>query len=145
MENPRKYFGLAVFIFVFNKDQSKILLIKRNEEKRKKFGFDWGNIGGKVEPGEQLLEAAVREINEEIGLETLPERLKFLFFEEAVKKGIVSNVHFFYSLSIEENSNLKINHESDEFQWFSLDNLPQSMIDKPEKIKKSVDLINKGD
>ena len=47
MENRR--FGLGVFCMIFNKDFSKILLVKRNEEKRKKYGADWGNIGGRIE------------------------------------------------------------------------------------------------
>jgi len=74
MENIR--FGLGVFVLIFNKDFSKILLIKRNEEKRNKFGADWGNIGGKIEFRETSAQACAREIKEEIGLNLNPKKLK---------------------------------------------------------------------
>ena len=35
----------------------------------------WGSIGGAVEPGESLVEAAVRELHEETGIRVAPDRL----------------------------------------------------------------------
>lgn len=76
-------FGLGVFICVFNRDFSKILLLKRNEEKRKKWGADWGNIGGKIELGETSLKACLREVKEEAGLDLDSQFLKLLFVKES--------------------------------------------------------------
>jgi hypothetical protein len=39
MEKPTR-FGLGVFVCIFNRDFSKILLLKRNEEKRKTWDAD---------------------------------------------------------------------------------------------------------
>ena len=54
-------FGLGVLICIFNRAFSKMLLLRRNEEKRKKCGADWGNVGGRVELGELLIDACLRE------------------------------------------------------------------------------------
>ena len=50
---------------VYNKDEDKILMCKRAKEPYKgKFNL----VGGKVEAGEDELEAAYRELNEETGI-----------------------------------------------------------------------------
>jgi len=138
-------FSLSAFTFVFNKDFSKILLIKRNEEKRKKWGFDWGIIGGKVEIGELSNEAVIREIKEEIGIEVNSSQLKFLWFEERPSKVHTSAVHFFYTAVIDENSDIKINEESDEYSWYEIKNVPTSMIETPDKIRNAINLAIRKD
>jgi 8-oxo-dGTP pyrophosphatase MutT (NUDIX family) len=54
MENKDRKFGLGVIMLILNRDLSKILLLKRNAEKRARNGLDWGNVGGRVELGEYL-------------------------------------------------------------------------------------------
>src|SRR3990172_3673354 len=120
MENKPKRFSLSVFTYIFNNELSKILLIKRNEEKRRKWGFDWGIVGGCVEPGEFLINAAVREIKEETGIDIKPENLVFAHFKENPSEEEVSGVQFFYASTLEENKNVIINNESDEFRWFEI-------------------------
>ncbi len=52
-------------IIVYNKEDSKILMCKREKEPYKgKFNL----VGGKVEPNEQELNAAYRELQEETGI-----------------------------------------------------------------------------
>jgi len=131
-ERPRS----AVFLYIFNKDFSKILLVKRNKEKRKKWGFDWGTVGGKIDFGENSREACVREVKEETGLEIEAEDLNFAFFEEKPKEDRDLLIHFFYSVSINESTEINLNKEADEFRWFNVENLPESMIDTEEYIKK---------
>ena len=123
-------------MYIFNKDFSKILLIKRNKEKREKWGFDWGAIGGKIDLGENSKESCVREAREEIGLKLEKEDLNFAFFEEKPKEDRDLLVHFFYSVSIDENTEVNLNEESEEFKWFRIENLPESMIDTEERIRK---------
>lgn len=133
-------FSLSVFIYIFNKDLSKILLIKRNKEKRDKWGFDWGTIGGKIEPGELSIETGIREAKEEIGIRLKPEQFKFLFFEERPSKFYTPAVHFFYYLILDEGIKITINQESDEYCWFDLSNLPKKMVDSKERILKILNL-----
>jgi 8-oxo-dGTP diphosphatase len=56
---------LGTCIIVVNKDQSKVLLGKRKNAVRSRM---WGMPGGKVEVGEKLKEAAIREVEEETGI-----------------------------------------------------------------------------
>lgn len=135
MENRK--FGLGVFACIFNKNFSKILLVKRNEEKRKKYGADWGNIGGRIELGETSVQGCLREIKEEIGLNLDPKKLKLLeILEHPYHSTEIHGVQFIYSASISEKEKITINDESDEYRWFSLKNLPDKMLDSKKDILK---------
>jgi ADP-ribose pyrophosphatase YjhB (NUDIX family) len=133
MENKR--FGLGVFACIFNKDFSKILLVKRNEEKRKKYGADWGNIGGKIEFGETSIQGCLREIREEIGLKLKTSDLILLQIKEQPNyHPTVHGIHFIYAASIDEKEKIVINDESEEYRWFSMKNLPDKMLDSEKDI-----------
>lgn len=133
MENRK--FGLGVIICIFNRDFSKILLLKRNEEKRNKNKADWGNIGGRVELGEKLIDACIREAREEIGVTLKPEKLKLIEIKETpYLTDIFHAIHFVYVTSIDENTNIIVNHESESYEWFDMKNLPNRMIDSKKDI-----------
>ena len=130
-------FGLGVLICVFNKDFSKILFLKRNKEKREKDGIDWGNVGGRVELGELLIDACLREAKEEIGVNINPEKLKLIDIKETpYLSDIFHAIHFVYATTLDENQKITINNESEEFKWFRLDSLPDKMFDSKEYIIK---------
>src|SRR3989344_2184817 len=130
-------FGLGVLICVFNKDFSKILFLKRNKEKREKDGIDWGNVGGRVELGELLIDACLREAKEEIGVNINPEILKLIDIKETpYLSDIFHAIHFVYATTLDENQKITINNESEEFKWFRLDSLPDKMFDSKEYIIK---------
>jgi ADP-ribose pyrophosphatase YjhB (NUDIX family) len=135
MKTERK-FGLGVLILIFNKDYSKILLLKRNEEKRKKNNADWGFVGGRVELGEKITEACAREIREETSIKTNTTDLKLVDIKE---NPFLTEIHhavwFIYSANIDENIKITLNDESEESRWFNLDNLPDRMIDSKEEAK----------
>ena len=133
-------FSLSVFLYIFNKDASKLLMIKRNEGKRKKWGFDWGIIGGIVEPGELSIEAGIREAQEEIGVTLKEQQIRFLFFEERPSAVHTPAVHFFYAIKLDEHLKITINEESDEFKWQPVNSLPESMLDK-ERIQKVLQIL----
>ncbi|MAG52582.1 MAG: hypothetical protein CMH62_01330 [Nanoarchaeota archaeon] len=122
--------GRAVFLIIFNKDNSKILMLKRNAKKRNLWKTSWGNIGGKIDPGESSSEAIIREAFEEIGIKFNEESLSLLHIKEVphARKNW-HPIHFFYGTSIEENEIIKINSESDEYSWFNIENLPEDMFD----------------
>ena len=137
MENINKIFGLGVFVCVFNKDFSKILLVKRNEEKRKKYGADWGNIGGKIEFGETSIQGAAREIKEEIGLNLNPKKLKLIEIKEQPDyHPTVHGIQFIYATSIDEKEKITINDEAEEYRWFDVKNLPDKMLDSKKEVVK---------
>lgn len=130
-------FGLGVIICIFNRDFSKILLLKRNEEKRNKNKADWGNVGGRVELGEKLIDACIREAREEIGVILKPEKLKLIEIKETpYLTNIFHAIHFIYATIIDENENITLNDESDEYKWFKLKELPDKTLDSKEHIIK---------
>lgn len=55
-----------VVIFLFNKDYSKILMIKRNKPPYKNC---YNGVGGKIEEGENEFQATIRECKEETGID----------------------------------------------------------------------------
>jgi len=141
-EKQRVPVGLGVFVVIFNRDFSKILLLKRNEEKRIIWNADWGNIGGVIESREHSLDAVIREAKEEAGLELEKNEVKLIEVKEMPNfSKAYHGIQFIYLTTIDESVPIKINNESDEFRWFSVDNLPDRMLDKPEFIK---DIRNKA-
>jgi ADP-ribose pyrophosphatase YjhB (NUDIX family) len=139
MEKNERKFGLGVIVFIFNRDFSKILLLKRNKSKRELNKADWGNPGGRVEWGEKLTEACVREVKEESDIDLDPKQLKLLNIKEITKNPIAPTVHFLqfiYATKIDEKEKAKINEESEEYGWFNLKNLPDKTLDSKEDIIK---------
>lgn len=70
-------FGACVFVM---NDDGLILGITRKNEPDK-----WGIVGGKVEMGEAPLEAALRELKEETGLEVRPDARITLIYQDEHK------------------------------------------------------------
>src|SRR3989344_9012106 len=139
MENRK--FGLGVIVCIFNRDFSKILLLKRNEEKRNRNKADWGNVGGRVELGEKLIDACLREAKEELGVDLNPKKLKLIEVKETpYLTDIFHAIHFVYAGIFNENEKIILNFngelESDEYKWFNLKELPDKTLDTKEDLIK---------
>jgi len=125
-DNEITKFCLVSFCCIFNKDMSKILLIKRNKIKREKYGIHWSNIGGKVELDEDALTACIRELKEEADLNLKPEDLTLLFIEEDLKTFKHTHVVYFaFATLLDEDTKIKINSEAEEYRWFNVSDLPE--------------------
>ena len=139
-------FGLGVIVHIFNRDFSKILLLKRNEEKRNRNKADWGNVGGRVELGEKLIDACLREAKEEIGVDLNHKKLKLIEVKETpYLTDVFHAIHFVYATILDEDEKIILNFngelESDEYGWFKLTNLPDKTLDKKEDI---IEIANKS-
>ena len=139
VEQKDRKFGLGVLIYIFNKDFSKVLLLKRNEEKRKRNKKDWGSVGGRVDLGEKLINTCLREAKEEIGVDLNPKNIKLLKVSETpFLTDIFHTIHFVYTTVLDENEKIILNfngeHESDEYRWFKLTDLPDKTLDNKKEI-----------
>lgn len=98
---------------IIRNKQGKILLAT---------GIKWQNKwvvpGGHIDPGEKILECALREGKEETGLDLKP--ITILQFDEMINPPLFHrSAHFIYfdCLLEAENSNVKLNKELTEYKW----------------------------
>ena len=95
----------------------KILLLHRQDHKPQ--GNTWAVPGGKVDKGEDLLDALVREVKEEIGLDL--DRNGYIFFEKYFLRhpGWDLMYHVYY-IQLQELPKIYLNTgEHKDYQWLS--------------------------
>lgn len=97
---------------------NKMLFILRDDKPTIDEPNKWGLPGGVVEAGESFDAALKREFNEELGI--VPANIRFFgYLEIADRVGAL----YIVTLSDEEVSRLKLGDESQEFKFFSYDEL----------------------
>lgn len=121
----------GVIIFVIN-DKNQILLSKRSANKKYNPN-KWEVCGGHVHAGEEIEEAAVREITEELGLNKNEVTLSSLLYKECFKNKTDSHIFYYYYIKCNKGATeFKIQeNELSEVKWFEID--------------KIIELINKKD
>jgi len=134
IKDDYKTFHVGVNVFVL-KDE-KLLLGKRKNV----FGAGtWGLIGGHLEPGETMIDAAKREILEETGLE-----IKDLIFSNLVNN-CGQEEHYlqigFVATEFSGEPYIKEPDRCEELRWFNLNELPKDLF--PPHIKQIENYIKK--
>jgi 8-oxo-dGTP diphosphatase len=74
LHRPRDFNPTIEAAGVFCEYEGRLLYLKRHSDSVE--GLTWGIPGGKLEPGEKPMEAALRELAEESGIQASPESLK---------------------------------------------------------------------
>ena len=110
---------IAVGVLVIDKD--KALIIKRGEEPNK---FLWSIPGGLVEIGEELEEAAIREVKEEMGIDIKIEKMIGIF--NCINRN-KNEIEYHYVIidyiAREFTGSIKTNKEILDFKWMKFNEL----------------------
>ena len=121
---------LGVGVFVID-DSGHVLL-----EKRSDCGL-WGLPGGKIEPGESVADAAVREVKEESGLDIRITRLLGIYSEPADRIVVYPDNHderHLIDIVLEaavSGGSLTLSEESLELKFFEVARLPEDAVLAP--------------
>lgn len=108
--------GASVWL-VKREDEKTFVLFQKRSEKVQHGGFYDSSAGGHVDAGEDILIAAIRETEEEIGLKLSPDELKLVCSYMTDKKFIT----VYLSDRTGKNDELKLNDEVESVEWVSLD------------------------
>lgn len=108
----------------------KVLLLQRSFTEKFMPGA-WGLPCGKIEHGEDLETAAIRELHEESGLSGTVERLVG-YSTFLSQKGDVDlhNVQINFLMSVPSDVEVVLDHSSEAYQWMSLDDVATSDLDE---------------
>lgn len=124
----------AAGIFVQCKD--KILLLKRH--KNDSWGETWGLPSGGVEEGEEFVDTAVRELEEEISLVVSKEELEDLdFFNHLAEES--EFIYRIYRLIVEKEYKPELSEEHDDFIWVTPKEAKELKLIHPEVFTKLLD------
>ena len=124
----------GAFVCVFDSEYLKILMLKRRHNKEWEDKGGWGNIGGSVEPDETPVQACIREAREEIGVDLKHEDLVPVYVRKVPESEPNEYLMHFYATSIDINTQIVLNDESDEYRWFNIYALPENMLDDKKDI-----------
>lgn len=108
------------------------LLLSRRRDPLPQFNGLWHLPSGKLDAGESLLDAAVREAEEEIGVRIEPGDLTHVHTSHATGYGIEPRVGLFFETL--RWAGEPVNREPQkcsELGWFDPDDLPADMIEYP--------------
>lgn len=103
-----------------------VLMLKRSKEETSSKG-KWECPGGHIKKGETAWEAAKRETEEEIGrkINNKPIAVISTWIDpEHTKKYVM------YIVRVNKKFKPKLSHEHSDGKWFSINDLPENMIDK---------------
>lgn len=121
--------------------QGKVLLLRRSDRVRTYKGL-WGGVAGYVEPGEQPLQTAYKELREETGL--TPDLVRLVAQAEPIAFTDVYQgerydwtIHPFL-FELLKDKNLKIDWEHSEYRWVKNEDLPayQTVPHFPETVQR---------
>lgn len=139
METTKKM-GAGFGVMLLKNNQ--ILLGRRHEDPEKASSLmhgegTWTMPGGKLHFGEELKEAALRELSEETSIVARKEDLKVI----SLTNDIVPDAHFvtigFLCEKFEGQAKTMEPDEIVEWQWFDLKNLPKPIFPPSQKILKN--------
>lgn len=98
--------------------EGKFLLLRRSSEKYPEVGAKWDIVGGRINPGEPLVENLKREIKEEVNLDLL-DQPELVAAQDILRVPGRHVVRLTYTADITGEPKLDDDHT--EFQWLTLE------------------------
>lgn len=137
--NPQFYVSVDCIIFGFDKGSLKLLLLKRNFEPAK---GSWSLMGGFVQDGESVDDAAKRVLAELTGLENVYMEQVGTFGEVDRDPGErVISVAYYTLININEyDRNLVQQHNA---HWVEINEIPPLVFDHPQMVKQARIMLQK--
>jgi len=111
----------AVGIWFYCLSTQRHLYLMRND---KKYNGYWALPGGKIEPGEALMETIERECTEEMG--SMPEYIKIIPVEKFTANSNYFSYHTFFCL-VQEEFCPDLNHEHIGYAWINSGTIPKPL------------------
>lgn len=110
--------NVQAFVFC-NSPSFKVLILKRTPERS---GY-WQPVCGGVEPGEERIDAVIREISEETGITNITSiiDLEYTFAYKETKHSNLMNMRdYCYAAQIEYQADIQLSDEHEAYKWCSL-------------------------
>lgn len=119
----------ASIVFVSREGESGTEVLLQHRNQTHMLPNIWDGVGGHVEAGESVREAAQRELKEEVGLDIAIEDLSFLMVTHNQISPTERYYNFFFKTArFNGTPEILEPHKHDALQWFSLKNLPSPII-----------------
>lgn len=150
--HSKGFWHKVVHIWIIN-SEGKLLLQKRSAEKKTNPNMWTTSVSGHLSAGDNSIDGAVREIDEEIGLKTNKDELKYLFTvsEEKIKSEIINRELIdVYLLRKDVNiKDLKLQEEEvSDIKWVTLSEFEQmvytnneNLVEHKEMHKKLIEIL----
>ena len=100
-----------------------ILLLRKPARK----GGDYGLIGGRIDPGESVLDALIREVYEEAAIHILPENLRLVHIIHRYRNESDIFHFFFYASDWQGELRNREPSKAQYLKWFAYDQLPEKI------------------
>lgn len=114
-------YSMSTFIWIVNnKDELLIQLRASTEDKPNTYGI----TGGAVNKGETSLEASIRELKEELGLDVNKEQLIYVASERRKKKFFE---YYMLNIDIDINNLILQKEEVDKVEWISIEDYEKNI------------------
>ena len=117
-------YGLVVCVWVYD-GHGKILMTRRAPSKS--YAGTWENSGGAAKAGETSLQAIVRELFEETGIQAQPEEFKLL---ESTKDNIAFYDHYCLRRATPLSDIVLLPGETDDVKWVTFDEIHEMIRQK---------------